>query len=92
MSIFMWSKTLIMLLLYTLGFTQPRQESVKKLIVKPKKNLDIEALTEEQKTRKVVINTNTEHFWSSGMSCRDDDDKVIEIVDPSTTTFEVEGR
>jgi len=72
------------------GFTQPRQESVKKLIVKPKKNLDIEALTEEQKTRKVVINTNTEHFWSSGMSCRDDDDKVIEIVDPSTTTFEVE--
>ena len=81
-----------MLLLYTLGFTQPRQESVKKLIVKPKKNLDIEALTEEQKTRKVVINTNTEHFWSSGMSCRDDDDKVIEIVDPSTTTFEVEGN
>ena len=59
---------------------------------KKKKNLDIEALTEEQKTRKIVIKTNTEHFWSSGMSCRDDDDQVIEIVDPSTTTFEAEGK
>merc|ERR1719464_103443 len=54
------------------------------------KKLDIEALTEEQKTRKVVINTNTEHFWSSGMSCRDDANQVMEIVDSSTTTFEVE--
>merc|ERR1739846_78755 len=65
------------------------KDSVKK-IVKPKKNLDIEALTEEQKTRKVVIDTNTEHFWSSGMSCRDDDNQIIEMVDPDTTTFEVE--
>jgi len=37
-----------------------------------------------------VINTNTEHFWSSGMSCRDDDNQVMEIVDSSTTTFEAE--
>ena len=59
---------------------------------KKRKNLDIKALTEEQKTRKVVINTNTEHFWSSGMSCRDDDNQVMEIVDSSTTTFEVEGK
>jgi len=62
----------------------------KSKVSKKRKNLDIEALTEEQKTRKVVINTNTEHFWSSGMSCRDDDNQVMEIVDSSTTTFEVE--
>ena len=60
-------------------------------MVKKKKNLDIKTLTEEQKLRKVVINTNTEHFWSSGMSCRDDDNQIIEMVDPNMTTFEVGG-
>jgi len=65
-------------------------QSRTKPMVKKKKNLDIKTLTEEQKLHKVVINTNTEHFWSSGMSCRDDDNQIIEMVDPNTTTFEVE--
>ena len=59
--------------------------------MKKKKNLDIKTLSEEQKLHKIVINTNTEHFWSSGMSCRDDDNQIIEMVDANTTTFEVEG-
>lgn len=72
------------------GTVRIEPSRAKSKVSKKRKNLDIEALTEEQKTRKVVINTNTEHFWSSGISCRDDDNQVMEIVDSSTTTFEVE--
>lgn len=56
---------------------------------KVKKDLSIQKLTQNQKVHKVRVNSNQEHFWSSGLS-RSDDDKTLEIEDPSTSFFEVE--
>ena len=61
-----------------------------KVSKKKKEELDIEKLAEEQKVHKVPLNRNSEHFWSAGS--RDDDAQAVEIADPSTTIFEMEGN
>ena len=58
-------------------------------ISKKKINLDIDTLSQEQKTTKVKISCNTDHFWSSGISSRDGDE-IVEMTDPSLNLFEVE--
>lgn len=74
-------------------YPQPQPSTSKEIVkkeIKPKKKLDIEKLAQEQKLQKVVVHTNSEHFWSSGLSTKDED-HVLEIADPSSSVFEVEG-